>query len=77
LAGFSILSRPHINPSEAATIPGSKKIYEPLVLLDGIPAGLGPVATADIISSQASAGAKLPIEELEDMSLVYSTVTKR
>jgi hypothetical protein len=36
-----------------------------------------PVATADMGSSQAPAGIKLPIEEFEDMSLVYSTVTKR
>jgi hypothetical protein len=36
-----------------------------------------PVATADIVSSQAPASVKLPIEEFEDMSMVYSTVTKR
>jgi hypothetical protein len=37
-----------------------------------------PVATADTMSPQAVAGAnKLPIEEFEDMSLVYSTVPKR
>jgi hypothetical protein len=35
------------------------------------------VAAADIVSSRAPAGVKLPIEEFEDMSLVYSTVTKR
>jgi hypothetical protein len=36
-----------------------------------------PVATADVVSSQAPASVKLPAEEFEDMSLVYSTVTKR
>ncbi len=37
-----------------------------------------PVAIADTMSSQTVAGAtKLPIEEFEDMSLVYPTVTKR
>jgi hypothetical protein len=36
-----------------------------------------PVATADIVSSQAPASVKLPIQEFEDMSLVYSTVAKR
>ena len=36
------------------------------------------VATGDTKSPQAVAGAnKLPIEEFEDMSLVYSTVPKR
>jgi hypothetical protein len=36
-----------------------------------------PIATADIVSSPAPASVKLPIEEFEDLSLVYSTVTKR
>jgi hypothetical protein len=37
-----------------------------------------PIATADTMSPKAVAGAnKLPIEEFEDMSLVYSTVPKR
>jgi hypothetical protein len=37
-----------------------------------------PIATADTKSPQAVAGAnKLPIEEFEDMSLVYATVPKR
>jgi hypothetical protein len=37
-----------------------------------------PVATADTKSSQAVVGAnKLPTEEFEDMSLVYSTAPKR
>lgn len=35
-----------------------------------------PVAAAAMISSQATAGAKLPTEEFDDMSLVYSTATK-
>jgi hypothetical protein len=37
-----------------------------------------PVAPAAMMSSQAVVGVnKLPIEEFEDMSLVYSTATKR
>jgi len=37
-----------------------------------------PVAAANMMSPQTAAGAnKLPIEEFEDMSLVYSTVPKR
>jgi hypothetical protein len=37
-----------------------------------------PAATVDKMSSQAETGVnKLPIEEFEDMSLVYSTATKR
>ena len=37
-----------------------------------------PVAPAAMMPSQAVAGVNtLPIEEFEDMSLVYSTVTKR
>jgi hypothetical protein len=37
-----------------------------------------PVATADLKSSQAVTGVnKLPNEEFEDMSLVYSAVPKR
>ena len=35
-----------------------------------------PVAAAAMISSQAAASAKLPTEEFDDMSLVYSTATK-
>lgn len=37
-----------------------------------------PLATGDMKAPQAVAGVdKLPIEEFEDMSLVYSTVPKR
>lgn len=35
-----------------------------------------PVATADAMSSQASASVKLPTEEFEDMSMVYSAAAK-
>ncbi len=41
------------------------------------PSTARPVATAAIVSSQAPASVKLPIEEFEDMSMVYSTGTKR
>jgi hypothetical protein len=37
-----------------------------------------PVAAANMMSPQTAAGAnKLPIEEFEDMSLIYPTVPKR
>ena len=36
-----------------------------------------PVATADTMSPQAVAGAKLSNEEFEDMSMVFSTRPKR
>jgi hypothetical protein len=37
-----------------------------------------PVAAADMMSSQVGAGvSRLPIQEFEDMSLVYSTAPKR
>ena len=36
-----------------------------------------PVAAANMMSSQAAGVNKLPIEEVEDMSLVYSTAPKR
>jgi hypothetical protein len=48
------------------------------VLRSHSPSTNHPVATADMTSPPAAAGAnKLPIEEFEDMSLVYSTAPKR
>jgi hypothetical protein len=48
------------------------------MLRSHLPSTNHPVATADTTSPPAAAGAnKLPIEEVEDMSLVRSAVPKR